>query len=747
MTLGSTVTRLVQMDAAELRFRLGAETRKRLDRVRHRMRPSRWDRRALARILNPAAGARVAAASSAVRSGAFNDAHAALQRHFAERQSTWPIAASRRDATVRSVISEFPNAAADARHEALRILQGRCDILGYRDVDVGHPPTWHIDRVHDRCAPCRFWADIDYLDAANGDHKVIWEINRHQHWLTLGRAYWLTGEERFRDACMTQLTDWTSRNPPLTGINWASMLELAFRSLSWTWTIEFFAGDGNCATRERDAAPWLVDLLVALDAQLTQTSRNLSLYFSPNTHLTGEALALYAVSLALPEFRQSPARADLGRSILLEQAGRQVLEDGGHIERSAHYHRYSTDFYLLALMVARAAGDVAAPALENALRAQAEYLRVIVDNRGQLPLIGDDDGGQLFTFGARPADASSTLNAAAVVLDDPTLAIGVPGPETCWIVGDRAAGLKTTVTESHTSAPRLLSESGYFVHHLDGSQLIFDVGSHGFLNAGHAHADALAIVATIGGDPVLVDPGTATYTMNLAARDRFRSPRMHNTLTLDGVDFAQPSGPFHWNRVANARVLRHEQDGNLFIVQAAHDGYRDRRHVRAVVSVPDAGWLIVDHVTAAGPTLAETWWHLHPSWMVSIDEHRCVLERDGRRTALAFAGGRLEAVLDSDLCQFAPEYGRVVPAPVLRVSRRDARPFALAAFIPCRQGIDTVTVRQLAMTAAAPAEQLGSIWRLDVNHVVFDVCVGPGWSQPCRRQDRSDNEMEQVCAG
>ena len=158
-------------------------------------------------------------------------------------------------------------------------------------------------------------------------------------------------------------------NPPGQGINWASMLELAFRCLSWTWAVEFFCGDA-----ERDDDPWLVDLLVGLDRQLDHIAHNLSHYFSPNTHLTGEALALYAVSLAFPELRKSRARADLGRAILLREIERQVRDDGGHAELSGHYHRYSTDFYLLALLVARASADPA-----------ADRLRVVCPGAGSLP--------------------------------------------------------------------------------------------------------------------------------------------------------------------------------------------------------------------------------------------------------------------------------------------------------------------------------------------------------------------------
>src|SRR4029077_4233897 len=127
-------------------------------------------------------------------------------------------------------------------------------------------------------------------------------------------------------------------------INWASMLELGFRSLSWLWALAFFADDVHAG--QPDGSPWIVDLLLALDRQLTQVERNLSYYFSPNTHLLGEALALYVAGRSLPELAASPRREAVGRRILVAEIGRQIAADGGHCERSAHYHRYTLDFYL-----------------------------------------------------------------------------------------------------------------------------------------------------------------------------------------------------------------------------------------------------------------------------------------------------------------------------------------------------------------------------------------------------------------
>src|SRR5262249_52754850 len=157
-----------------------------------------------------------------------------------------------------------------------------------------------------------------------------------------------------------ELESWLRDNPPLVGINWASMLEIGFRAISWTWALHFLLAEhSGGAVRsagdpgQADSAPWIVDLLVGLDRQLGHVEQNLSFYFSPNTHLTGEALALYVVGSALPELAASKRWVARGRAILLREIDRQIRVDGGHAEASTHYQRYTLDIYLLALLTAR----------------------------------------------------------------------------------------------------------------------------------------------------------------------------------------------------------------------------------------------------------------------------------------------------------------------------------------------------------------------------------------------------------
>lgn len=698
MSAVSSVRRLVTMDSDELRFRFSCHARKALDRARYGLTAPRWDRASIARILDASASTVIADARGAATRRDFLTAHRSLAAHFQARWSRWPIRARAMTELAASIVERFPGATDEAIARANRIAAGRFDLLGHRDLEYGSPPDWHLDAVHDRRPPRLFWAYVPYLDPACGDHKVIWEINRHQHWMALGRAFWLSGDSRYRDVFVRELESWVAANPPLAGINWASMLELAFRTISWMWAIEFFSPGADA-----DRQPWLVDLLVALDRQLEHIARNLSRYFSPNTHLSGEALALYAVSQALPELCRSHARAALGRDVLVAEASKQIRADGGHVELSAHYHRYSTDFYLLALLVARAANDPAAAVFERAARAQAEYLRTITDDHGQLPLIGDDDGGQLTGWcGTQPADASVTLGIAASALRDTALAVRPASEEVYWWIGEAAS-----VHETLARAPwrsKLLDASGYFVSRTAaGDHLIFDAGPHGFLNGGHAHSDALSVLLSVRGQPLLIDPGTATYTMDPRLRNQFRATRMHNTVVLDGRNHAEPRGPFQWQAKPDARLLFARITAAFDFAEGTHDAYAHASHVRSVLTLHGIGWIVVDHVLGSAQVEAEAWWHIHPSWSSSLERTIVFSER-------ARGAG------ESDWAVYSPEYGRVGYAPAICIMKRDRPPYSFATFIPSHApSAVPIDITPLTVEAPPPPGWVGSAFHITGN--------------------------------
>src|SRR6201990_3521490 len=183
-----------------------------------------------------------------------------------------------------------PEQVKDIVETADRICRHRFDVLGYKDLSYGDDIDWHLDPVHGKRAPTELWFKVPYLDFETvGDAKIIWELNRHQHLVALAKAYRLTDDQRYASELVKQWNDWQEKNPYPRGINWASSLEVAFRSMSWLW-VEQLLGSTPALTAEFREL-WLR----AMARSGRHIASYLSTYFSPNTHLIGEAAALFFI--------------------------------------------------------------------------------------------------------------------------------------------------------------------------------------------------------------------------------------------------------------------------------------------------------------------------------------------------------------------------------------------------------------------------------------------------------------------
>jgi len=736
------------MDRAELWWRASAQCHIACDRARAAIGRPRWDRGELDERLSddPA----LAAIRRALSRRDWWEAHHQMSRHFAGAPARFPLAPSRRGSLPARIRATYPHSTAEANVRANRIVAGEYDVLGYQSLRftgteaVAEPsaqPEWHLDPVNGRRAPLRFWSTIDYLNPDCGDHKVIWELNRHQHWLALGRAYWLSNDERYRDRFCAELDGWMQANPPLFGINWASMLELALRSLSWLWALHLFvtdpAGD-DCSLRRRDQQPWTLDVLLGIDRQLTHVERNLSRYFSPNTHLLGEALALYVAGRALPELAASTRWTTIGREVLRSELDRQFTADGGHAERSTHYHRYALDFYLLALIVARITQDPAATDFEEPVARVAAAARLLADDWGRLPHIGDDDGGMLFPMTGRLSDdITDSLAIAAELLGRPELRIGTQVPEEALWMLDREFQIPQATCHIPSAA---LLHTGYCVSRSKtGDHLVIDGGPHGYQNAGHAHADALSLTLSVRGLPLLVDPGTFCYTTDPRLRDRFRSSTLHNTLTLDDRSQSIARGPFHWTHMAGGRIDCWRTNDQFDYFDGSHDGYRPVEHRRHVLILHGDLLVVADLVDGEGSHSAAVHWHVHPDWRVEVHNRQLTFHRvRDRSVALGADGGSGSAASldrismglladavetvrgneESGLGWYSPVYGQRARLTTVRVTRTAVAPFWLAAAFDLSgrqsiQQVDLLPVHSSDINAKGAAAL-----RIDRGHLV-----------------------------
>lgn len=625
-----------------------------------------------------------------------------------------------RNEIVAIMRSRFASELESIIDRADRAIQGRFDLLGFRNLSFGDPPDWLLEPISGKRASTDHWSRINYLDPeVAGDKKVTWELNRHQHFVTLGQAYWLCGDERYAEAFVAQATSWMDANPPRRGINWVSSLELAFRSMSWLWALHLFSG--SCAV----TSSFALRLLKNLIAQGIHLYSNLSHYFSPNTHLTGEALGLFYLGSALPELRCARTWRDTGLRIMIDQLPRQIRPDGSYFEQATYYHRYTADFYSHLLVIARAANTPLPMEVEETLARMTTHLMWITRPDGTSPLMGDDDGGRLINLGVRePDDFRDTIATAAALFGrgDWKRAAGDGALETLWLLGPQGLDRYDELpTEEPRATSRVFESSGCSIMRdgwsADASYALMDCGPHGSLAYGHSHADSLSIEFAALGRRWIVDPGTFTYTGDPELREWFRSTRAHSTVTVDGESQSVTSGPFSWKHVANTTLDDFFVCNEADFVEATHDGYKRLAdpviHTRTVIN-PKAiaanrqdlslpSYLIIhDAFRALGTHGYEIRYHLAPGCSAFAREnHVTVNDACGRRLNIAaFGASPIRARIIRSWVSRA--YGRLEPSLIVVFESKGSGPQDFTTFVnPSHEG-QAIAVGRCPMDFAEP---------------------------------------------
>jgi hypothetical protein len=646
----------------------------------------------------------------------------------------------------------LPDQAAAIVREADEICQHRFRLLGYENLDYGAEIDWHLDRVHNKRAPLEPWFKIPFLDfAVVGDHKVTWELNRHQHLVTLAKAWLLTKDddrnsEKYVRELIAQWRSWTRANPYPLGINWGSTLEVAFRSLSWIWVDRLLADHAAFAE-------FRAELLPALAFQGRYIERYLSTYFSPNTHLLGEALALFFIGTLYPQMPHAARWRDEGWKILLQESQRQVRTDGVYFEQSLYYHVYALDFFLHARLLA-AQNNIPVPAKYDEVVQRMLNVVEAVAQAGVAEGFGDDDGGRLFNPRRnRTEHMTDPLRLGALIYER----LDLPGArltdESIWLFGQRATAargsadksVRATQTPDNTHdgpAPTSFLDGGLYV--LTGTEpypqtMVIDAGPQGTGRCGHGHADALSLTLTMNGLRWLVDSGSGVYiSADPAERNELRGTAAHNTMRVDRVDQAIPNEPFSWTEIPTTRV-EHWLTGKTFAYFVGrHNGYERLSdpvtHQRSVLRV-NAGdgnglWLVRDVALGAGEH------HLEMNWHFASD---VLLRETSASEFVAFRPGpgelSLRLILSEEMGpghtgwktsinqgRLSPAYGRYEPASVLQCAARAKLPDEIATALICKTRNDASTTATDRTTMTSLREAAVHVYELHndaENHSFF----------------------------
>ena len=475
--------------------------------------------------------------------------------------------------------------------------------------------------------PITFGAAIDWQTPAR---NRLWRYNLHYF------DYLFPDRSLNWDAGCRLMLDWIAANPVGSRDAW-DPFPTSLRIVNW---IKFISSN----TQPNSTVP--KPLLGSLHHQVLHLERSLEYHLLANHHFKNiKALLFAALFLKGPDARRWQM---LGCRLLGQQIKEQVLDDGGHFERSPMYHAMILEDVLDLLNILQKT-ETAFTGLRIELTDAADrmmnFLSAMTHPDGDIALFNDA------AVGIEHTAADLTAYYAVVTGQDAPAQI--------------------------RGSLKAFPDSGYFIMAPSKEdRLIIDCGAIGpDYQPGHAHCDTLSFELSLHGRRVIVDSGCCRYE-DSPIRQYNRGNAGHNTVTIDGQNQSEVWAAHRCARRAypTLEAFGEELDGSL-VFKGSHDGYGRLpgrpRHQRTI-HWKEKRLKITDRIEGEGRHHILATLHLNPDLDLRIEKGNIIISDDsGALANIRAAGHETIEIVDGWYC---PEFNRQLVCKKLAISFEAALP-------------------------------------------------------------------------
>lgn len=407
-----------------------------------------------------------------------------------------------------------------------------------------------------------------------GPVEATWLFNSHDHFVSMGRAYWVTGQETLVSEFVVQAVDFAERNPAQFGINWIDTVNVANRAVNWMLALNLFLSSEQL---QDEVTVRLLKTIVVHGAVLADILLDEKRDQSP-TQLTAAASALCLLSLAFPELKPAQRWYELAAAELPKRAWDCMGKDAFHISGSAGAHRELLEWMLLPELMHRLNAVPSPKGLREAIENACETLTLITTPDRKACDLGATSVhsflGQ-FVGATEHTHRLLALGAIACQRDDFRPGVEMP-PELWWWLGPQAENFYQGLDIGLSGGPRsrAFHEAGVVVvrDHWERQAswcLLRGIPRASLLETAPPppasiplHDDALHLSLCLAGESVLVEPGGPDLTHlvqpNFARVTAHSAPhvvREREPLCLDRVSQRSETNMFELRLGGNARYL------------------------------------------------------------------------------------------------------------------------------------------------------------------------------------------------
>lgn len=422
--------------------------------------------------------------------------------------------------------------------------------------------------------------DIDWRYWPVQDNELRWQLHRHKWFTPMGKAYRVSGDEKYAREWTLEYIDWIRKNP-LVKLDKAAYemaddnlkgdadnsrfawrpLETSHRLQDQCLQFQLFV-DSPAFTPE-----FLTEFLVNYHKHAVHILGN---YSDQGNHLLFEAQRMLMAGSFFPEYREAEAWRRSGVEILNREILKQVLPDGGHYELDPHYHLATIEIFYKSLQIADLNGfrndfpQSYADAVENMIMFYTDII---------------------FPDYTNPCFSDAKITNRKTMLNNYRKWQKV-FPENQVIRYFATEGQEGSLPD-HLSKGFL--DTGFFVFRNgwgeDALQMVVKAGPAG---EWHAQPDFGTFEMWYNGKCLFQDSGSYVYEGKdpeiMEWRKWFRASSHHNTLTMNDQDVDKvPSKTLLW-----------QPEGDVQILVTEHPSYKNLTHRRSIFFVDGKYFVIVD---------------------------------------------------------------------------------------------------------------------------------------------------------
>ncbi len=439
----------------------------------------------------------------------------------------------------------------------------------------------HTFFVHKGYQPSyNYGEDIDWRFWPVQDNELRWQLHRHKWFVPMGKAYRVSGDEKYAVEWTKQYIDWIRKNPLVklkkdeyelttdtqlksdaenSRFAWRP-LEVSHRLQDQTLQFQLFV-DSPAFTPE-----FLTEFLCNYHKHAVHILNN---YSDKGNHLLFEAQRMICAGAFFPEYKEAEAWRKSGVEILNKEIEVQVYDDGGQFELDPHYHLAAIQIFCKALNTAEVSGfrnDFPQSYMDTLEKMMVFYLNIC------------------FPDYSNPCFSDAKLTPKKEVLkqykDWSRLF-----PENQLIRYFATEGKEGALPEYRSKA---FPTSGFFVFRNswgpEAMQMVVKAGPKAFW---HCQPDNGTFELWYNGKNLFPDSGSYVYAGKgeiMEWRNWFRQTAVHNTLAFGNKDL----------ETTDSKTLLWQPEGDIQILVTENQSYKNLKHRRSIFFVNGEYFVIVD---------------------------------------------------------------------------------------------------------------------------------------------------------